>query len=51
MSDGELAFTSFDRALRRKVINRGQLMVEGGSLIPTQNKAKPSSTPTEEACP
>ena len=29
MSDGELAYTSFNRALRRVKINRGQLMVEG----------------------
>jgi len=36
MSDGELAFSSFDRALRRKVINRGRLMVEGGTIHPTQ---------------
>jgi site-specific DNA-methyltransferase (adenine-specific) len=36
MSDGELAFSSFDRALRRKVINRGRLMVEGSTIHPTQ---------------
>jgi len=36
MSDGELAFTSFDVALRRKIINRGQLMIEGGTQHPTQ---------------
>ena len=36
MSDGELAYTSFDVALRRKIINRGQLMVEGGTIHPTQ---------------
>ena len=36
MSDGELAFTSFDIALRRKIINRGILMVEGGTIHPTQ---------------
>ena len=36
MSDGELAFTSFDKALRRMRINRGQLMVEGGTIHPTQ---------------
>ena len=36
MSDGELAFSSFDRALRRVKINRGQLMVEGGTIHPTQ---------------
>lgn len=36
MSDGELAFTSFNKALRRFKINRGQLMVEGGTIHPTQ---------------
>ena len=36
MSDGELAFTSFDVALRRKIINRVQLMIEGGTQHPTQ---------------
>ena len=36
MSDGELAFTSFQRALRRVKINRGQLMIEGGTIHPTQ---------------
>ena len=36
MSDGELAYTSFQIALRRKIINRGQLMVEGGTIHPTQ---------------
>jgi site-specific DNA-methyltransferase (adenine-specific) len=36
MSDGELAYTSFQRALRRVKINRGQLMVEGGTIHPTQ---------------
>jgi site-specific DNA-methyltransferase (adenine-specific) len=41
MSDGELAFTSFDKALRRIKINRGQLMVEGGTLHPTQKPVKP----------
>ncbi len=40
MSDGELAFTSFQVALRRKVINRGQLMVEGGTIHPTQKPIK-----------
>lgn len=40
MSDGELAFSSFDKALRRKVINRGQLMVEGGTIHPTQKPVK-----------
>lgn len=36
MSDGELIFTSFEKALRRKIMNRGQLMVEGGTIHPTQ---------------
>lgn len=36
MSDGELAFTSFEIALRRKIMNRGQLMIEGGTQHPTQ---------------
>ena len=40
MSDGELAFTSFQVALRRKVINRGQLMIEGGTQHPTQKPIK-----------
>jgi site-specific DNA-methyltransferase (adenine-specific) len=40
MSDGELAYTSFDRALRRVKINRGQLMVEGGTIHPTQKPVK-----------
>ena len=40
MSDGELAFTSFEVALRRKIINRGQLMIEGGTQHPTQKTIK-----------
>ncbi|MDB5144232.1 MAG: PHG11b 65 [Mucilaginibacter sp.] len=40
MSDGELAYTSFQRALRRIVINRGQLMLEGGTIHPTQKPVK-----------
>jgi site-specific DNA-methyltransferase (adenine-specific) len=40
MSDGELAFSSFDKALRRIKINRGQLMVEGGTQHPTQKPIK-----------
>ena len=36
MSDGELAFTSYEKALRRIKINRCQLMVEGGTIHPTQ---------------
>ena len=38
-SDGELAFTSFDRALRRKVMNRGVLNSEG-TIHPTQKPVK-----------
>jgi len=40
MSDGELAYTSFNRALRRVKINRGQLMIEGGTINPTQKPVK-----------
>ena len=40
MSDGELAFSSFEKAQRRIVINRGQLMVEGGTIHPTQKPIK-----------
>lgn len=40
MSDGELAFTSFNKALRRIKINRGQLMIEGGTIHPTQKPVK-----------
>lgn len=40
MSDGELAFTSFDRALRRKVINRCHIGDSGGLLHPTQKPVK-----------
>jgi site-specific DNA-methyltransferase (adenine-specific) len=36
MSDGELAYSSFNKALRRFKINRGQLMLEGGTIHPTQ---------------
>lgn len=54
MSDGELAFTSFQRALRRIVLNRGVLALEG-TIHPTQkpvalykwllkNYAKPGDT-------
>lgn len=38
-SDGELAFTSFERALRRKVINRVELLKEG-TIHPTQKPIK-----------
>jgi len=40
MSDVELAFTSFQVAMRRKIINRGQLMIEGGTQHPTQKPIK-----------
>lgn len=40
MSDGELAYTSFQRALRRIKINRGQLNAEGGTIHPTQKPIK-----------
>jgi site-specific DNA-methyltransferase (adenine-specific) len=40
MSDGELAYTSFNQALRRVKINRGQLMLEGGTIHPTQKPIK-----------
>ena len=40
MSDGELAYTSFNRALRRVIINRGQLNAEGGTIHPTQKPVK-----------
>jgi len=40
MSDGEIAFTSFNRALRRVKINRGQLRIEGGTFHPTQKPIK-----------
>jgi site-specific DNA-methyltransferase (adenine-specific) len=36
MSDGELAWTSFDRALREITINRCKIMQHGGSIHPTQ---------------
>lgn len=40
MSDGELAFSSYEKALRSVKINRGQLMVEGGTIHPTQKPIK-----------
>lgn len=40
MSDGELAYSSFDKALRRIIINRGQLIIEGGTIHPTQKPIK-----------
>ncbi|HET7119137.1 MAG TPA: DNA methyltransferase [Hanamia sp.] len=36
MSDGELAYTSYKKALRRIIINRNQLRTEGGTIHPTQ---------------
>jgi site-specific DNA-methyltransferase (adenine-specific) len=36
MSDGELAFSSFDRALRSITINRCRISDAGGSIHPTQ---------------
>lgn len=36
MSDGELAYTSFNRALRSVTINRCHISEEGGSIHPTQ---------------
>ena len=40
MSDGELAFTSFERALRIKVLNRCTIGEKGGNLHPTQKPVK-----------
>lgn len=39
MSDGELAYSSFDRPLRRVVINRVQLLMDG-TIHPTQKPVK-----------
>lgn len=39
MSDGELIFTSFDRALRRVIINRNQIQLDG-AIHPTQKPVK-----------
>lgn len=39
MSDGELAFTSFDVALRRTIINRVELLKDG-TIHPTQKPVK-----------
>lgn len=55
MSDGELVFTSFNRALRRMVMNRCKTSSHGGNIHPTQkpvalykwllkNYAKPGQT-------
>jgi site-specific DNA-methyltransferase (adenine-specific) len=40
MSDGELAFTSFQKALRIKVLNRCTIGQEGGNIHPTQKPVK-----------
>ena len=40
MSDGELAFSSFERALRSVIINRGKISEHGGSIHPTQKPVK-----------
>jgi len=40
MSDGELAFTSFDKALRRAKLNRCHIADNGGSIHPTQKPLK-----------
>ena len=39
MSDGELAYTSFNRALRRIIINRVEILKDG-SIHPTQKPVK-----------
>lgn len=36
MSDGELAFSSFDKALRRLILNRCKISEFGGNIHPTQ---------------
>ncbi len=36
MSDGELAFSSFDKALRRLILNRCKISENGGNIHPTQ---------------
>jgi len=40
MSDGELAYTSFNRALRSVTINRCNISQNGGSIHPTQKPVK-----------
>ena len=40
MSDGEIAFTSFQRATRQVNINRGFIAKNGGSIHPTQKPVK-----------
>jgi site-specific DNA-methyltransferase (adenine-specific) len=40
MSDGEIAFTSFEKATRQININRGFIAQKGGSIHPTQKPVK-----------
>ncbi len=40
MSDGEIAYTSFQRALRRIVINRANIIQYGGIIHPTQKPVR-----------
>ena len=40
MSDGEIAFTSFQKATRQININRGYIAKNGGSIHPTQKPVK-----------
>lgn len=40
MSDGELAFTSFNRALRRKTLNRCEIYRNSELIHPTQKPVK-----------
>jgi len=40
MSDGEIAFTSFQKATRQVNINRGFISKNGGSIHPTQKPVK-----------
>ena len=40
MSDGEIAFTSFEKATRQININRGFISQKGGSIHPTQKPIK-----------
>jgi len=40
MSDGEIAFTSFQKATRQVNINRGFIAKKGGSIHPTQKPVK-----------
>jgi len=40
MSDGEIAYSSFQKATRQVNINRGLIAQQGGSIHPTQKPAK-----------